>query len=81
MLQIFNYKDKVGTVVAGSVVESGTLHTSGQERGVVQFRVKRKDDQGQWVNVVSDHSHGVLKRFKDTVHEVRTTVLSLSLSV
>lgn len=72
MLQIFNYRDKAKTVVAGSSVESGVMHTSGQERGLTYFRVKRKNEDGVYETIL-DNEHGAeLKRFKDVVHEVKS---------
>ena len=48
------------------------MHTSGQERGLTYFRVKRKNENGE-LEIILDNEHGAeLKRFKDVVHEVKS---------
>ena len=67
---MFNYKDKVGTIVAGSVVESGALRAGALERGSTYFRLKRASNNGD-ISIIADNQYNAqLKRFKETVHEV-----------
>lgn len=61
---MFKLKDKQSTVVAGLSVTSGTLRMPGAH-GQFVYRVMRKEQ------VIAEEAAPVmLKRFKDTVHEV-----------
>ncbi len=64
MQKVFEMDDKRKTVVAGLMVTSGKLRTSGAVTYV--YRVKRGDQE-----VLSDFSGEVaIKHFKESVHEV-----------
>ena len=65
VLQIFNLKDKSNTTVGGISVVSGTLRHSGNK---YIYKVKR---DGAYVTPDNGSTVSVLKRFKDTVHEVQ----------
>ena len=64
---MFTLKDKQSTVVAGLIVQSGKLHYSGSggSSGQYVYRVVRDRN-----TVAEELASQMLKRFKDTVHEV-----------